>query len=195
MGAKSNPRQHGQSPRALTHQVTVHTVGDGVPPTLPSGTGNPKGIAQAELPAPAGQCTCRGRQDPGSFPGLPSLAQHLHPKPGSAKLGVQADVPLGMLVGNSGPLHRAPPNLNPSLGHRLALYTPCLCGVQFPTRSPHPHTGRAVWPLRLQVCTHNTDVCAHRVPQHECPEGKGFAQFGHPPVPRGLVYPAGAQRE
>lgn len=94
-GAKSNPRQQGQSPRALTHQLTVHAVGDGVPPTLPSGTGDPKGIAQAELPGPAGQCTCGGRQDPGSFPGLPSQAQCLHPKPGSAKLGVQADMPLG----------------------------------------------------------------------------------------------------
>lgn len=75
MGAKCNPRQDGESPRALTHQVTVHTAGDGVSATFPSGTGGPTGIAQAQLPGPAGQCTCRERQGPGSFPGLPSQAQ------------------------------------------------------------------------------------------------------------------------
>lgn len=40
------------------HQLTVHSVCDGVPPTFAPGSGGPPGIPHTQLPGPAGHCAC-----------------------------------------------------------------------------------------------------------------------------------------
>ena len=99
----------------------------------------------------SGSCPTSSPGDLGVFPAP-------HPEPGNAKLGVQADMPLGSWTVRILPISTHPRDM----GHRLALHTPGLCGAWLPTRSPPtpltPILGRAMWPLRLHVCAHNTNA-------------------------------------
>ena len=136
MGAKSYPRQGGESPRALTHQVTVHAVGDGVP----LGHGGPDGHRPCLAPGPCRPLHLPQRsKDLGHFQACLVKLNVPHPKPGGAQLGVQAYVSLGSWATQS--LCTGPPHLNPSWGHgrrpSAAHTLPlCLAGGWLPTPSP-----------------------------------------------------------